>query len=150
MKYISILQRNGTTWADGLLRMHTGQDDIEKLGEIVSWNKSNRTEAFGGKCGEIKGSSDGLFAPGLLKRAESFDIWSTDTCRKLTFTREGKKTKHGIDVEKFKLADTVFDNGTVCHDNLCYENNLPTGVQVGTYSTNFKKYYETTSERESV
>jgi len=122
-------KRNGTTWSDGLLRMHTGKDDINKLGEIVSWNKSNRTEAFRGKCGQVTGSSDGLFAPGLLKKAESFDIWSTDTCRKLTFSREGKQMVHGIEVDRFKLSDTVFDNGSVCKDNLCYENNLPTGVQ---------------------
>jgi len=122
-------KRNGTTWADGQLRMHTGQGDIDRLGEIITWNKSNRTDAFKGKCGDVTGSSDGLFAPGLLKKAESFDIWSTDTCRKLTFSREGKETKHGIEVEKFKLADNVFDNGTLCEGNLCYENNLPTGVQ---------------------
>jgi len=122
-------KRNGTTWADGLLRMHTGQNDIEKLGQIASWNRSNKTEAFNGACGQVTGSSDGLFAPGLLKRATEFDIWSTDSCRKLTFTRDGKQVKHGIEVDRFKLADTVFDNGTVCEDNLCYGNHLPTGVQ---------------------
>jgi len=122
-------KRNGTTWADGDLQMHTGQDNIDRLGEIVTWNKVNRTEAYRGTCGEVTGSSDGLFAPGVLKHADSFDIWSTDTCRKLTFTREGSESKHGIEVEKFKLADDVFDNGTICEDNLCYENNLPTGVQ---------------------
>ena len=110
--------------------MHTGQDNIDRLGEIVTWNKANRTEAYRGACGEVSGSSDGLFAPGVLKDADSFNIWSTDTCRKLTFTRQGTESKHGIEVEKFKLADNVFDNGTICEDNLCYENNLPTGVQV--------------------
>ena len=120
--------------------MHTGQGDIDRLGEIITWNKSNRTDAFKGKCGDVTGSSDGLFAPGLLKKAQSFDIWSTDTCRKLTFTREGKKTKHGIEVEKFKLADNVFDNGTLCEGNLCYENNLPTGVQVNDHCLFFKNW----------
>ena len=44
-----VLQRNGTTWSDGDLRMHTGQGDIERLGQIVSWNQNNQTEAFQGK-----------------------------------------------------------------------------------------------------
>ena len=31
-------QRNGTSWADGQLRMHTGEGDISRLGDIVTWN----------------------------------------------------------------------------------------------------------------
>ena len=46
-----VLQRNGTTWSDGDLRMHTGQGDMERLGQIVSWNQNNQTEAFQGKRG---------------------------------------------------------------------------------------------------
>ena len=40
-----------------------------------------------GKCGEVTGSADGLFAPGLLKKKESFSLWSTDACRTLSFSR---------------------------------------------------------------
>ena len=47
--YTVVLQRNGTTWSDGDLRMHTGQGDMERLGQIVSWNQNNQTEAFQGK-----------------------------------------------------------------------------------------------------
>ena len=36
----------------------------------------------------------------------------------------------GVTASKFKLADDVFDNGTVCQENHCYDNNLPSGVQV--------------------
>jgi len=122
-------KRNGTTWSDGNLRMHTGQGDIEKLGQIVSWNKSNRTDAFEGACGEVMGSADGLFAPGLLKRAESFTLWSTDSCRKLTFSRLEEGEVSGVTVTKFQMDDQVFDNGTQCEGNSCYENNLPSGVQ---------------------
>ena len=43
-----VLQRNGTTWSDGDLRMHTGQGDMERLGQIVSWNQNNQTDAFRG------------------------------------------------------------------------------------------------------
>ena len=31
--------------------MHTGQGDIERLGQIVSWNQNNQTDAFEGKRG---------------------------------------------------------------------------------------------------
>jgi len=122
-------KRNGTSWADGGLRMYTGVDNIEKLGQIHSWNQRNTTDAFSGQCSAVTGSADGLLAPGLLRKAESFDIWSTDSCRKLTFERAGSLERHGLTVDRFQLADNVFDNGTACEGNLCYQNNLPTGVQ---------------------
>jgi len=122
-------KRNGTSWADGTLRMHTGEGDIGRLGDIVTWNGKERTEAFPGECGRLQGSADGLLTPGKLTNADKFDIWSTDICRKLTFERIGTTSTHGISVEKFQLSDTVFDNGTKCEDNICYENQLPTGVQ---------------------
>ena len=97
-----------------------------------------------GKCGEVTGSADGLFAPGLLKKRKSFSLWSTDACRKLSFSRWvanlirirkicqrlGSDEVSGVTVTKFQLDDDVFANGTVCNENSCYENNLPTGVQV--------------------
>jgi len=122
-------KRNGTTWSDGDLRMHTGQGDMERLGQIVSWNQNNQTDAFRGRCGQVTGSADGLFAPGLLKKKESFSLWSTDACRQLSFSRLGSDEVSGVTVTKFQLDDDVFANGTVCNENSCYENNLPTGVQ---------------------
>ena len=94
--------------------MFTGEEDINKLGDIKSWNGNTRTDAFTGECGQIKGSADGLLAPGKLKALDSFDIWSTDTCRTFTFNREGTTNVHGISVDKFKLADDIFANGTLC------------------------------------
>ena len=108
------MQRNGTSWADGKLRMFTGEKDMSQLGDIKSWNGNNRTEAFRGECGRIKGSADGLLAPGKLKMLDSFDIWSTDTCRTFTFQREGTTKVNGISVDKFNLAENIFANGTLC------------------------------------
>ena len=108
------MQRNGTSWADGKLRMFTGEKDMSQLGDIKSWNGNNRTEAFKGECGRIKGSADGLLAPGKLKMLDSFDIWSTDTCRTFTFQREGTTKVNGISVDKFNLAENIFANGTLC------------------------------------
>jgi len=38
---------------------------------------------------------------------------------------------HGIQADRFQLSPTVFANSTECPGNHCYNNNLPTGVQVG-------------------
>ena len=61
--------------------MHTGEGDIGRLGDIVTWDGRNRTHAYPGSCGALTGSADGLLAPGKLLTGDKFDIWSTDTCR---------------------------------------------------------------------
>ena len=111
--------------------MHTGKDDMALLGKISSWNNSTRTEAYPGACGLVKGSSDGLFSPSITMASESISIFSTDLCRPLHFTRSDKQEVHGIPVDKFDLFITNFANSSVCPENSCYNNNIPSGVQVG-------------------
>ena len=110
--------------------MRTGQDDIASLGEIVSWNHANTTQAFQGDCSKLRGSAEGLFPPGLARTSHSISIYSADLCRPLHFTKTGKNSIHGIPVTTFELDPTNFANTTNCTDNHCYNNNLPTGVQV--------------------
>ena len=110
--------------------MRTGQDDIASLGKIVSWNQANTTQAFQGDCSKLRGSAEGLFPPGLAQTSNSISIYSADLCRPLHFTKTGKNSIHGIPVTTFELDPTNFANSTNCTDNQCYNNNLPTGVQV--------------------
>jgi len=128
-KFAYFYKRNGTSWADGDISMHTGEDDISKLGQISTWNYRKSTDAFSGKCGQVRGSSDGLFAPGTLSMKDRFEIFSTDSCRTLSFQRDGFETVHGIHADRFVLSPDVFANKSVCADNHCYNNNLPSGVQ---------------------
>jgi len=121
--------RNGTYWADGELEMFTGEDDIEKLGEIVSWNHENKTDAFTGECGKVRGSADGLFPPGIASITDTLSIYSTDLCRPIHFSKAGEHSMHGIPVTTFELDSSNFANTTVCPDNECYQNNIPNGVQ---------------------
>ena len=45
--------------------------------------------------------------------------------------RIGTGIEAGVTVSKFQLADDIFDNGTRREKNWCYQNNLPSGLQVG-------------------
>ena len=74
-------KRNGTSWSDGFVKMHTGSGDISRLGEILEWNNNKRVDAFPGECGKIKGSSDGLFPPGSTALRDTVSLYSTDLCR---------------------------------------------------------------------
>merc|ERR1711892_595849 len=122
-------KRNGTSWSDGYLNMHTGQNDMMLLGKIASWNNSTQTEAYSGECGRVSGSSDGLFSPGETSFSDSISIFSTDMCRPLHFTRSEKQELHGIPVNTFELSHSNFANSSVCPGNSCYNNNIPSGVQ---------------------
>jgi len=122
-------KRNGTSWSDGDLAMHTGEEELSLLGKIASWNHRTKTDAYPGECGLVRGSADGLFPPGQTSNTDSISIFSTDLCRQLHFTRSSHQTLHGIPVEKFELAATNFANSSVCAENECYSNNIPSGVQ---------------------
>ena len=74
-------QRNGTSWADGDLSTHTGESDFSLLGQIDTWNYRQTTDAFTGECGKVRGSADGLFAPGVFNTEKELSIFSTDLCR---------------------------------------------------------------------
>ena len=64
-------------------RMHTGESDIERFGDIITWNGKNTTQAYKGECSKIEGSADGLLTPGKLLHGDHFEIWAADVCRYL-------------------------------------------------------------------
>ena len=90
----------------------------------------------------MRGSADGLFPPGLAHISDSISMFSTDLCRPLTFFKSGEDSLHGVSVTTFDLAVDNFANSSVCPDNKCYQNNLPTGVQVtpSLQITSFKSF----------
>ena len=110
--------------------MYTGKNNITHLGTIFSWNNSTRTGAYPGSCGQVMGSSDGLFPPGKTSHSNMISLFSTDLCRALHFVKHGQAEVHGIPVNTFHLVTNNFANSSLCPDNHCYNNNLPTGVQV--------------------
>ena len=115
--------------------MYTGKNNINNLGTIFSWNNSTNTGAYPGSCGEVRGSSDGLFPPDKTAHSSTISLFSTDLCRPLHFVKHGQAEMHGIPVNTFHLATNNFANTSVCPDNHCYHNDLPTGVQVGSPNT---------------
>ena len=50
---------------------------IRLLLRILSLKKANCP----GRCGEVRGSADGLFPPGMSKTSDIIAIFSTDLCR---------------------------------------------------------------------
>ena len=65
--------------------MFTGEDDINNMGKINTWDFQNRTH-YPGHCGEIRGSANGFFPP-YLEQNDTLEIFSHETCRTLTYIR---------------------------------------------------------------
>ena len=103
---------------------------MNNLGKIATWECREFTNAFEGECGRVTGSADGLFPPGLALVSDTLSMFSTDLCRPIRFSKSDHQTLHGIPVTTFELAADNFANTTVCPDNECYQNNIPSGVQV--------------------
>ncbi len=70
--------RNGSDWWDGIFNMYTGASDIEKLGQVATWNYSSHPEYFKAPCGNVEGAGD-FFSPNL---GQGFaELYSNDLCR---------------------------------------------------------------------
>lgn len=62
--------------------MRRGNDDVEKLGEIVEWNNLTRTTFWkdDGNCNDVYGLDSTIYPP-YGTTDSVFDIFSTDVCR---------------------------------------------------------------------
>lgn len=59
--------------------MHTGKNDLTKLGLASSWNYSNKT-VFSGECGVVNGSFGELYPPHTYSQDKVY-LFGFATCR---------------------------------------------------------------------
>ena len=112
--------------------MFTGADDASKIGTINTWNGKNQTN-YKSECGKIRGSAGGFFPPNL-ETPDTLDLFSHQLCRVLTYESTNETQNHeGLEGNLYKLPETTFANESVHAKNWCFENNLPSGLQNGSY-----------------
>ena len=122
--------RNGSTWADGVFNMYTGEDDLHKLAKIARWNFSDHVPYFPGKCGEVRGAGD-FFSPD--QNTEKVEVFLNDLCRSihLDYNGTGYSETTGIHGSVYKIGPSLFANQTVNPDNACFNpdgGEIPSGV----------------------
>lgn len=112
-------ERNGSKTYDGLFNMHTGEDDIFKLGIMDLWNQRNRTNFYPDTCGMVNGTTGELWPPNTdMKKPVS--VFVTDICRSVSIKYNETIQKYGIEGGKWIGDDEVFDNGVKYPDMKCY------------------------------
>lgn len=127
-KFGFFYKRNGSTSADGVYNMYTGEDNVAKMGEVHAWNYSTH-HFFPGQCGRVQGSAGEFYPPGINKTY--IQMYSSDLCRAVKFEYESSEYSQGIPAYKFVGKKSLFANGTDNPENACFNPasvSLPSGV----------------------
>lgn len=98
--------------------MHTGKDDIKKLGMLKSWNGAETVNGLEGECAKVQGTTGELWPP--IGKDDQATFFIPDVCRSLTFKRDGTLNKHGIKGYKWIADDSLFDNGEKYSEAECW------------------------------
>ncbi|GFQ69286.1 protein croquemort [Trichonephila clavata] len=120
-------KRNGTD--DGLITMFTGENDIETVDEIDSWNGENTVPAYDPPCNMINGSAGDMWPP-KRTRQDKITLFVTDICRSLSFSYLADTEVKGIKAYRYWADNKELDNGKYDPNNKCFcseGNCLPAG-----------------------
>lgn len=100
--------------------MHTGTDDISKLGMLQLWNDESVASHYRGKCDEVYGTTGELMPPIKSGEKPPLAVFATDVCRTVTIKYDSDYSLHGVDGYKWVADDSVFDNGIKYPEMACY------------------------------
>lgn len=112
-------QRNGSKSTDGLFNMDTGTNDLQNVGKIRSWNYENHTGFFGGRCGEVAGTSGEVFPP-YLSKDDTIGLFSGDLCRTIYLKAGVEHEVDGVKGLKFAGGTDLIDSGIVDPQTACF------------------------------
>jgi len=111
--------RNESTEYDGVYQMHTGKDDIYKVGQISEWQGySNLSHLYPEPCDGLYGSAGEFFPQDRDKTSISY--FTPDLCRPIFFNFKEKTEVSGIHGYKYWLDSMFIGNSTTNATNTCY------------------------------
>lgn len=110
--------------------MHTGLNEIIKLGTIQNYDFRNNNKLYSGECSKLHGSTGELFPP--RQSRDSVSLFTPDMCRSIPFDYEKDVEIHGVNGYRFTSGVRAVDNGTNFPENKCYNSQdgeiVPSGV----------------------
>lgn len=126
---VFLLQRNNSADLIGHYNVHTGVDDIMKIGSMAEWNYKPRTNFFADQCGMLNGSAGEFYPPNLSKDVP-IQLFTPDMCRSLPLDFEGEEEVAGIKGYKYAGGPRTVDNGTMFPETACFNAGeiVPSGV----------------------
>ncbi|XP_055642568.1 protein peste [Toxorhynchites rutilus septentrionalis] len=121
--------RNNSADLIGHYNVHTGVDDIAKIGSMAEWNYKPRTDFFADHCGMLNGSAGEFYTPNLSKDVP-IQLFTPDMCRSLPLDFEREEEVAGIRGYKYAGGPRTVDNGTMYPETACFSAGeiVPSGV----------------------
>jgi len=106
--------------ADGEFIVNTGNDDVSKLGSIISFNNQTRLTSWANgstqaECNVIHGTDGSMFPP-FVTKDQTFHIFNKDMCRSLPLEFHETVHHHGLETFRFTPSSTSFSSS----DSSCF------------------------------
>lgn len=124
-KFGWFVERNGSAEYDGVYNIYNGENNIETLGLLNTWNYNKTVPFLNGNCSKIEGTTGELWYP--PKDRSTIKLFSSDLCSSIELKRVDKYTTYGIEGIKYGGSQKIFDNGTIYPEMKCF---IPEGVQL--------------------
>jgi len=118
-KFGFFYQRNESETYESRIEMWTGEDDIQKIGQITKWKEAtNLSEYFPGPCSQLSGSAGEFFPP--KREKTSVSIFAGDLCRSIFFNFKEETEVKGVSTYKYWLDEGFLGNATFNSSNECF------------------------------
>jgi hypothetical protein len=106
-----------------MITMLTGKSNINKIGQIQSFDGKERlsvwNDDFGDTCNAIRGGDGSVFHPDILKN-ETLYVFNKDACQSIPIVFEKEIDSNGIPGYRFTPPDNVFDKPSTNPSNKCF------------------------------
>lgn len=119
-----LYKKNATDVLSGTYEVHTGVDDIYKLGSIKNYNNKSEFPFYEGECRKLKGSAGEFFSP-EPSTSEPIRLFTPDMCRSIPYDYEKDIHLHGVRGHRFAAGARALDNGTLFNETKCFTSDEP-------------------------
>nr|WBU77219.1 sensory neuron membrane protein [Odontothrips loti] len=116
------------------ITMHTGADDMNRLGQIVNFNGAVKQGVWkSDECDAIEGSDGSQFPPPKVATDARLYVYNRDMCRRMPLEFKEVTEAQGMPAYRFHPPANVFSKPSENKENQCYchdetEDCLPSGV----------------------
>lgn len=124
-----LVKKNGTELPSGTYNVHTGVDDIYKLGSVRNFKHLPEFSFYEDECRKLKGSAGEFFSPEPSIN-QPLRLFTPEMCRSIPYDYEKDIQLHELKGHRFTAGLRAIDNGTLYDENKCYATNqsMPSGV----------------------